>query len=63
MGLRITEINQHAVAEIFRKITFVLGNDLGARILKSADDFAQIFRINTPESAVESTRSQNITVN
>ena len=47
MRLRVAEIDQHAVAEIFGDVAAVLRDHLGAGALIGADDLAQVFRIET----------------
>ena len=60
--LGIAEIDQHAVAHIFGDIAAEARDYLGGACVVGGDDLAQILRIEPGRSAVEPTRSQNITV-
>jgi hypothetical protein len=62
MGLRIAEIDQHAVAHVFRHEPAEPLHSLGDALLISGNDLAQVLRVHSAESAVEPTRSENITV-
>ena len=63
MRLRVAEINQHAVAHVLGDKAIEPGDDLGDGAVIGGDDLAQILGIErAPTSAVEPTRSQNITV-
>ena len=62
MRLRVAEIDQHAVAHVLGDKAVEPGDDLGDGAVIGADDLAQILGIEPRRSAVEPTRSQNITV-
>ena len=62
VGLRIAEIDEHAVAQIFGHETAVAAHRLGDACLIGRNQLAQVFGVHRPESAVEPTRSENMTV-
>ena len=62
MGLRIAEIDQHAVAHVFRHKAAEAANRLGDAFLIGRNDLAKSSGSMRAESAVEPTRSENITV-
>src|SRR5262249_58318240 len=47
MGSRIAEINQHAVAHVFRDVALEAGDDFGDRLAIGAEYLAQILWIET----------------
>ena len=60
--LGIAEIDQHAVAHVFGDEAVEARDHAGRAFVVGGDDVAQVFRIERVDSAVEPTRSQNITV-
>ena len=61
-GLGVTEVDKEAVAEVLGNVGAEAADHFGAGGLVGADDVAEIFGSRRPESAVEPTRSQNMTV-
>ena len=62
MRPRVAEIDQNAITHIFCDKPVEASDDFGDGAVIGADDFAQILGIQRGGSAVEPTRSQNITV-
>ena len=62
MGLRIAEVHQHAVAHVLRYEPAEALHGLGDALLIGGNDLAEVLRVHTRRSAVEPTRSENITV-
>jgi hypothetical protein len=62
MRSRVAQIDQDAVAHVFGDQPVEASDDIGNDAMISSDDFAIILGIETWESSVEPTRSQNITV-
>jgi hypothetical protein len=62
MGPRVAEIDEDAVAHVLRDKAVVAPDRRAAAVLIRRDDVAQIFGSIPVESAVDPTRSQNITV-
>jgi hypothetical protein len=62
VGLRIAEIHQHAVAHVLCDEAAEALHSLGDAILIAGNDLAEVPRSMRAESAVEPTKSQNITV-
>jgi hypothetical protein len=62
MRLGVAEVDQHPVAHELRDETAETPHGLGHALLVGRDDLAEVFRVHAGESAVEPTRSENITV-
>ena len=62
MRLRITEIDQNAVAHVLRDEAAEALNGLCDALLVGRNDLAQVFGVHAGRQAVEPTRSENITV-
>ena len=62
MRHRIAKVHQQAIAQILRDMPLIAVDHLGAGLLIGPHHLPQLFGVELLESAVEPTRSQNITV-